>query len=76
MVKLIEIGLNNWIHLWESVADKLPEITLKAMPRLFKQVERINFDQMSDKLSSMREECTVWRDNSETRMNLSAMLGT
>lgn len=76
MVKLIEIGLNNCINLWESMVGKLPEMSLKAIPRLFKLVERINLDKVNDKLSIMREESTVWRDNSETRMNWSVMLGT
>lgn len=34
--KLIEIRLNNWSELWESMVEKFPEVILKQMPKFFK----------------------------------------
>lgn len=49
---------------------------LKARPKLLKLVEIISLDQLKVKLSTMGEEGTVWRDNSETQMNWSGMSDT
>lgn len=48
---------------------------LKAMPKLLKQAEQINLNQLKQKLGTAGEKTTVWRDNSVTIMNWSTMLG-
>lgn len=41
LIKLIEISLNNWIAVWKPVVEEFPVATLKAIPILLKQVEKI-----------------------------------
>lgn len=63
LVKLSEISLNKWIEIWEPVVEKLPKATLKPMPKLLRQVERISLDESKVTLSTIGKENAVKRDD-------------
>ena len=73
-MKLIETNLSNWAELWKLIIKKFPEVSLKKIPELLNLVDKIIFEQVKDKLSSVGKVNSVWRNNSETMLNWSAML--
>lgn len=58
----------------KPVVERLPEATLKAIPKLLKPAEKINLDQLKVKLSAMRKGNEIKGDNSGIIMIWSAML--
>ena len=68
-MKLIKTNQSSWIELWEPIVKKFPEMILKKIPELLKPEEN------SRKINKIGVNL-VWKDNLETMINWSAMIGT
>ena len=64
LMELIHKNLSDWGELLEPLKKKFPEAMLRKIPELLELPEKINFEQLTKKLSKIEEGNSVWKKDS------------
>ena len=72
---LLGTNISDWAELWKPLVEGAPEATLRKIPKLLGPVERIDLDQLQDKLSSVGTSNSVLKGTSGIVINWSVMIG-